>query len=84
MSVYKYDTFDKAERALWTFHPDSAYFTRVAELWEFADKLSPIAYPRGIFKFKTIEEANAHREAIELEHARQQRARRRNPAHAAS
>lgn len=70
MPIYKYKTFEEAERALWNFHPDEEYFKRVAELWDFADKLNPIKYPKGIFKFKTLEEANRHREEIELAHTK--------------
>jgi hypothetical protein len=70
MPVYKYKTFEDAERALWNFFPDEAYYDRVAELWEFANQLSPITYPRGIFKFRTIEDANQQRDAWELAHAR--------------
>lgn len=70
MPVYKYKTFEEAERALWNFHPDAAYLKHVAALWAFANKINPIHYPRGIFKFKTIEEANGHREQVELEHAK--------------
>jgi hypothetical protein len=70
MPVQKFKTFEEAERALWNFHPDEAYFARVAELWDFANKLNPVSYPKGIFKFRTIEEANKHREELELAHAR--------------
>ena len=70
MPIYKYKTFEEAERALWNFHPDEAYYEKVAELWEFANQLSPINYPRGIFKFKSIEEANKHREEFELDYAK--------------
>lgn len=73
MPIYKYKTFEEAEEALWNLQPDKAYFKRVAELWDFADKLSPIKYPRGIFKFRSIEEANTHRETIELEYAQKRR-----------
>lgn len=76
MPVYKYKTFEEAERALWNFNPDENYYQRVAELWEFANQLNPIVYPRGIFKFKTLEEANRHRETIEMEHARRLAVRR--------
>jgi hypothetical protein len=69
MPVYKYKSFDGADRALWNFHPDETYFKQVAELWRFANKLSPITYPRGIFKFRAIEEANRHRDEFELAHA---------------
>ena len=77
MPVYKYKTFEEAERALWNFHPDKAYYKRVAELWEFANKLNPITYPKGIFKFKTIEEANKHRDEFEIEWAKKMRAKRK-------
>ncbi|MBL7086937.1 MAG: hypothetical protein ISS28_07585 [Candidatus Cloacimonetes bacterium] len=70
MPIYKYKTFEEAERALWNFHPDEAYYEKVAELWEFANKLSPIKYPKGMFKFKNIEEANKHREKFELAYAK--------------
>lgn len=70
MPVYKYKTFEEAERALWNFHPDQAYFDKVADLWDFANKLSPIDYPKGIFKFRNIEEANKHRDELELAHAK--------------
>ena len=71
MPIYKYKTFKEAERALWNFHPDEAYYGKVAELWEFANKLSPIKYPKGIFKFKSIKEANKHREEFELDYAKE-------------
>jgi hypothetical protein len=77
MPVYKYKTFEEAEKALWNFHPDEAYFKRVATLWDFANKLAPIRYPHGIFKFKTIEEANKQREEWELAYAKQFQAKRK-------
>lgn len=79
MPVQKFKTFAEAEKALWNFNawkPDDSYLARVAELWDFANHLNPISYPKGIFKFKTIEEANKHREEIELAHARKKLAER--------
>lgn len=70
MPIYKYRTFEEAEKALWNFQPDETYFTKVAELWNFANKLSPIIYPKGIFKFKNIKEANKQREKFELAYAK--------------
>lgn len=81
MPVYKYKTFEEAERALWNFHPDEAYFKQVSDLWEFANTLNPIRYPRGIFKFKNIEEANKHRDDIELAHAKNLRLTRKKKMH---
>jgi len=70
MPVYKYKTFEEADRALWNFHPDETYFRKVADLWNFAGRLLPISYPKGIFKFQNMEEANKHRDQFELEHAK--------------
>jgi hypothetical protein len=78
MPVQKFKTFEEAEIALWNFKPDDAYLARVAELWDFADKLNPISYPRGLFKFKTIEEANKHREEVELAHVKKKLAERKH------
>lgn len=70
MPVQKFKTFAEAERALWEAHPGEAYYERAAELWDFANKLNPISYPKGVFKFRTIEEANKHREEVELAHVK--------------
>jgi len=78
MPVFKYKTFEDAEKALWNLAPDERYFERIADLWEFANRINPISYPKGIFKFKTIEEANRHREEIEIAHAKSVRAARMN------
>jgi hypothetical protein len=77
MPVQKFKTFEEAERALLNFHPDEAYYARAAELWDFANKLNPISYPKGIFEFRTIEEANKHREELELAHARKKQSERK-------
>lgn len=76
MPVYKYKSFEEAERALWSFYPNEFYFHRVAELWEFANTLSPITYPKGVFKYRSIEEANRQRYEWELASAIRTQARR--------
>jgi len=48
MPIYKYKTFEEAEKALWNLHPDEKYYDRIAELWDFADELSSLNYPQGI------------------------------------
>jgi hypothetical protein len=79
MPVYKFKTFKDAERALWNFQPDEIYYERLKDLWDIADKLNPIAYPKGIFKFKTLQEANEHREKWELTHAKEKLTSRQYP-----
>jgi hypothetical protein len=70
MPIYKFKSFEEAEQALWNFHPDEAYFRKVADLWNFAGRLLPISCQKGIFKFKSLEAANKHRDQLELEHAK--------------
>jgi len=70
MPVYKFKTFEEAERALWNFYPDEAYYEHLKELWDFADRLNPIEYPKGIFKFKSLKEANEQREKWEIAYAK--------------
>ena len=77
MPVQKFKSFEDAEKALWNYEPDDAYFQRVRRLFEFAEKLNPIRCPHGIFKFKTIEEANRHREKWMLEQADRKRFRQK-------
>ncbi|MCP4130820.1 MAG: hypothetical protein GY754_07545 [bacterium] len=76
MPVYKYKSFEEAEKALWNFNPDEDYYKNASELWDMANKLSPVKCRRGIFKFRTIEEANKHRMEWELENAIQLRKER--------
>lgn len=71
MPIYKYKTFEAAERALWNFQPDQAYYIRILKLFEFARALNHVHYPKGIFKYRSLEEANKQREEWELEHAKQ-------------
>lgn len=69
MAVLKYKTFEDAEQALWNFNPDENFFREIHELFIFAAKLNPVVYPRGVFKYKTFEEAQERRLEWELQNA---------------
>jgi hypothetical protein len=61
MSIQKFKTFEEAERALWNFKPDKEYYRQIAAFYGLFTKLSKFSYPRGIFKFRTFEEAEEHK-----------------------
>lgn len=57
MPIYKFKSFEDAERALWNFNPDTGYYLQVSKLFELGFRLSPPQCRRGIFKFRSLEEA---------------------------
>ncbi|KPJ63624.1 MAG: hypothetical protein AMJ45_07210 [Syntrophobacter sp. DG_60] len=58
MPVKKYKSFEEAERDQWVFFPDEAYFKRAFGLLR-TSLLKRIVknFPKGVFKYKTIEDA---------------------------
>ncbi|MBN1559634.1 hypothetical protein JW998_05250 [candidate division KSB1 bacterium] len=70
MAIQRFRSFQDAEEALWVMKPDREYYQRVAEHWDFVRMLRPADIPKGIFKFKTIQEANQHREKVDFEIAK--------------
>jgi hypothetical protein len=62
-SIQKFSTFEEADEALYCFQPDEEYYERVARLWDFVDMLCPRQCARGIFRYRSIREANDEAEA---------------------
>jgi len=69
MSIQKFKSFQEAERALWCFNPDEKYFKQVRELFKLANRLCPLNFPRWVFKYCTLEEANNAKEEWLLQNA---------------
>lgn len=62
MPVQRFRDLDEARRALWTHSRDPYLARRIRALWARASRLSPPMIPRGLRKFRSIEEANLERE----------------------
>jgi hypothetical protein len=71
MAVKKFRSIEamgELRREAWCDQPDAAYFERVGRLWELSSRISPRTFPRGVYKFRTLEEAQAQRDALLTEH----------------
>lgn len=62
MPIQRFRTFEEARRDLWLPPGDPKLLARVRSLWEFSARLAPPNMPRGVRKFRTIEEANHDRD----------------------
>lgn len=63
MPLERFRSLDDARKALWMHRDDPRLHRRIAKLWEFSSRLTgelPVA--RGVTRFRTMEEANAHRQ----------------------
>jgi hypothetical protein len=64
MPVWKYRTFEEAERALWVSPDDPTLHRRMNAVWSLGQPIyAVLPPPRGIRRCRTIEEANADQEA---------------------
>jgi hypothetical protein len=77
MSLQRFRDLDEARNALWQDRGDLA--ERIRRLWEFASRLAPGAAPRGLRKFRTLDEAQREREEWTERRARALRAARLRP-----
>jgi hypothetical protein len=63
MPVWKFRSFEEARRALWVEPGDPTLGPRLRAVWEFGARLYPRVAPRGVRKFRSIEDANRDRDA---------------------
>ena len=61
MAVQKFKSFEEAEKALLNFNPDSEYYKNVRVFYKLFSKLSKFSYPKGVYKFRSLEEADEHK-----------------------
>ncbi len=80
MPVQKFRNLDEMHemrKALWCDKPDAAYFERVGRLWKTSARLAgPRNLPKGVIKYRSIEEAQTDRDRWLTEHVRKLRRER--------
>lgn len=64
------EEMDKAKSDLWC-EPGTECFRRIESLWKRSSLLSPRKFPQGVFKFRSLEEAQVDEERLLTEHVRQ-------------
>lgn len=62
MPVYKYKTFQEAKDALVVKNPDAKYYKMLSDFYETFGQIFTRRFPHGVWKFKTIEEAQKQKE----------------------
>lgn len=68
MPVFRFKTHEDAQRTLWHRPGDPLIGPTLRALWSLSSALAgDCVPPRGVFKFRSIEEANSHRRSWELE-----------------
>lgn len=62
MPVNKYKTFQEARDALLVKNPDEKYYRMLAEFYVTFGKIFTKKFPHGVYKFKTIQDAQKQKE----------------------
>ena len=66
MPVSKYRTFEDARYSQWFQYQDNKYWDIIEQIFNVAQAVDLINYPRGLFKFKNLKEANEHKNILIL------------------
>ena len=77
MPVRKFRDVSEMEDTLWYERSDPALPLAIARVWDFAARACPLQFPRGVHKYRSIEDANAERERWEDANFRAFQERRR-------
>ena len=62
MPLQRFQSLDDARRALWIDPYDPMLSARIRSVWRFSARLVERRIPRGVRRFRRIEDANAERE----------------------
>lgn len=77
MPVRKFRDVSEMEHTLWYERNDPALFRAIAGVWDFAARICPLQFPRGVHKYRSIEDANADRDRWEESNFQAFQARKR-------
>jgi hypothetical protein len=77
MPVRKFRDVSEMEETLWYERTDPALPRAIARVWDFAARVCPLVFPRGVHKYRSIEDANVARDAWEEANFEAFQARRR-------
>jgi hypothetical protein len=77
MPIKKYRSVADMPRVLPCEPLSEECLARISRLWARASAMSPRIYPRGVFKFRSLEEAQAARERVTEENVRRMEEERR-------
>ncbi len=75
MAVRKFRDVSEMEGNTWRRPGDPELFRAMRDLWEFSDRLLRPHFPPGVYKHRSLEEAEAQRERWEEANFRAYRAR---------
>jgi hypothetical protein len=64
-------------REPWREREDPRLWAAISGVWKFAQMTCPLKFPRGVYKHRSMEEANRLREQWEAENVRRQVERHR-------
>ena len=66
MPVRRLRSLDEAEQSVWLDRNDPRLWPTIRSVWELADRLyCPRRLPAGVYKYRSIDEANQVRESWE-------------------
>jgi len=68
--IQRFRDFEAAREALWLAPDDPRLFEKISHVWEFGRQLAKYPLPRGLWFLRSMEEANAQREAWTAERVR--------------
>jgi len=78
MPIQRFRDLDSAREALWLAPGDPRLCAKIRHVWSFAQRLAKYPHPRGLWRFRPIEEANAHHAAWVAERVRRLASERRS------